>query len=112
MPTQEKIMNDITQPQPQDIYWEQQIQSWKLSGLSQARFCKNNNLTYHRFVYWRGKFDDATRVPPKQNRGGFATVSVRPDADRGLTLSLPNGLVMRGICAENLSVVRQLLDQL
>lgn len=60
MTTQEKIMNDIAQPR--DIDWKQQIQTWKLSGLSQARFCKNNNLTYHRFVYWRGKFDDATRV--------------------------------------------------
>ncbi len=104
-------MNDI--PQPQDIDWKQQIQTWKLSGLSQARFCKNNNLTYHRFVYWRGKFDGATRVSStKKDRGGFAEVSVKPDADRGLTLSLPNGLIVRGICAENLSVVRQLLDQL
>jgi len=111
MTTQEKIMNDI--PQPQDIDWKQQIQTWKLSGLSQARFCKNNNLTYHRFVYWRGKFDGATRVSStKKDRGGFAEVSVKPDADRGLTLSLPNGLIVRGICAENLSVVRQLLDQL
>jgi len=108
-------MNDITQPlpQPQDIYWKQQIQAWKLSGLSQAQFCKDNNLIYHRFVYWRGKFDDATRVSStKEDRGGFAAVSVRPDVDRGLTLSLPSGLVMRGICAENLSVVRQLLDKL
>ena len=110
-------MNDITQPQPQpqprDVDWKQQIRTWKLSGLSQAQFCKNNNLIYHRFVYWRGKFDDATRASSaKQGRGGFATVAVRPDADRGLTLSLPNGLIVRGICADNLSVVRQLLDQL
>ena len=107
-------MNDIVQPlpQPQDIDWKQQIQTWKLSGLSQARFCKNNHLTYHRFVYWRRKLDDATRMPPKQDRCGFATVGVKPDTGRGLTLSLPSGLVLRGVCAENLSVVRQLLDQL
>jgi hypothetical protein len=106
-------MNDINQPQPRDIDWKQQVQTWKLSGLSQARFCKNNNLTYHRFVYWRGKFDGATPASStKQDPSGFAAVSVRPDANWGLTLSLPNGLVVRGICAENLSVVRQLLDQL
>ncbi len=106
-------MNDITPRQPQDINWKQQVQAWKLSGLSQAQFCKNNNLIYHRFVYWRGKFDSNTQgFSTKQNQGGFAAVSVRPDADRGLTLSLPNGLIVRGICAENLSVVRQLLDQL
>ncbi len=106
-------MNDITQPQPQGIDWKQQIQTWKLSGLSQTRFCKHNHLTYHRFVYWRRKFDDTIRVSSiKQDQGGFAAVSVRPDADRGLTLSLPNGFIVRGICAENLLVVRQLLDQL
>ncbi len=55
-------MNDITQPQPQGIDWKQQIQTWKLSGLSQTRFCKHNHLTYHRFVYWRRKFDDTIRV--------------------------------------------------
>ncbi len=106
-------MNDVTQPQSQDIDWKQQIQTWKLSGLSQARFCKNNHLTYHRFVYWRRKFDGATRAScANLDRGGFAAVSVRPDVDRGLTLSLPNGFIVRGICVENLSVVRQLLDQL
>jgi len=39
-------------------------------------------------------------------------VACDPSFDTGLTLSLPNGLVLRGICAGNVSVVRQLLDQL
>ena len=106
-------MNDVTHPQPLDVYWQQQVEAWKLSDLSQAEFCKVNGLIYHRFVYWRGKFEGVTRGPhAKQSRGGFAAVNVRHDVDRGLTLSLPNGLVMRGICSENLSVVRQLLEQL
>jgi len=79
----------------------------------QAEFRKVNGLFFHRFVYWRGKCEGVIRDPmAKQNRGGFAAVNIRHDVDRGLTLSLPNGLVMRGICSENLSVVRQLLDQL
>ena len=106
-------MNDSTYPQPLDVYWQQQVEAWKLTGLSQAEFCKVNELLYHRFVYWRGKFEGISRKPPaNQNRGGFTAVNVRHDVDRGLTLSLPNGLVMRGICSENLSVVRQLLEQL
>jgi hypothetical protein len=110
-------MNDVTHPQPQPqplgVYWQQQVDAWKLSGLSQAEFCKVNELLYHRFVYWRGKFEGISSKPQvNQSRGGFAAVSVRHDVDRGLTLSLPNGLVVRGICSENLSVVRQLLDQL
>ena len=106
-------MNEVTHPQPLDVYWQQQVEAWKLTGLSQAEFCKVNDLLYHRFVYWRGKFEGITRGPQaNQSSGGFAAVNVRHDIDRGLTLSLPNGLVMRGICSENLSVVRQLLEQL
>ena len=106
-------MNDITEPQTLATYWKQQVEAWKLSGLSQNQFCKNNKLSYHRFIYWRGKFEGVNRARRRQdNSGGFAAVSYRPDGDQGLTLSLPNGLVVRGICTENLPVVRQLLDQL
>ncbi len=108
-------MNDVAHPHPQPlgVYWRQQVDAWKLSGPSQAEFCKVNELLHHRFVYWRGKFEGISSKPRvNQSRGGFAAASVRRDVDRGLTLSLPNGLVVRGICSENPSVARQLLEQL
>ena len=40
-------------------YWQGQINSWKTSGKSQASFCKAHDLSYHRFTYWRRKFDEA-----------------------------------------------------
>ena len=106
-------MSDVTEPQALATYWKQQVEAWKLSGLSQNQFCKTNELSYHRFVYWRGKFEGVSRRHrKKEGSSGFATVNHRPDGDQGLTLSLPNGLVVRGICIENLPVVRQLLEQL
>jgi hypothetical protein len=48
----------------------------------------------------------------KRESGGFATAGRRAEINGDLTLSLPNGLVLRGICADNVSVVRQLLEQL
>ena len=107
-------MNDVTHPQskPPTIDWKQQIEAWKLSSLSQSQFCKIHDLPYHRFVYWRSKFAAVTQSS-KDVSGGFAVVNRRPDSDHGgLTLSLPNGLVLRGICTDNLPLVRQLLDQL
>ena len=100
---------------PADLvaYWQQHIDQWKSSGQSQAKFCQTNELSYHRFVYWRRKFE---RGPggskERQESGGFATVDYRQDVGGGLTLSLPNGLVLRGISADNVPVVRQLLEQL
>jgi hypothetical protein len=106
-------MGDPTTPTDSAAYWQQQIDQWKSSGQSQAKFCQTNDLSYHRFVYWRRKFE---RGPgghqEKRESGGFATVDYRHDANSGLTLSLPNGLVLRGISAGNVSVVRQLLEHL
>jgi hypothetical protein len=106
-------MNDITDPAALAAYWKEQVDAWKSAGTSQIKFCQANELHYHRFVYWRQKFE---RGPgsrqTKRGSGGFATVDYRPEANSGLTLSLPNGLVLRGISADNIPVVRQLLEQL
>ena len=101
-------MSHDTESQARAAYWKQHIEAWKLSGLSQIAFCNENDLPYHRFVYWRGKFGGSTRQ--KTPRSGFTSVNYRPESETGLSLSLPNGLVVRGICVDNLPVVRQLLD--
>tara|TARA_B110000503_G_C7100857_1_gene393693 strand:+ start:301 stop:612 length:312 start_codon:yes stop_codon:yes gene_type:complete len=90
---------------------QQQVNTWKESGLSGAKFCETNNLSYHRFVYWRQKLGFST-APKKTvpTAGGFTRIAVQPERDDGLSLSLPSGLVVRGINATNISVVRQLLD--
>ena len=36
-------------------YWQQHIDSWKNSGLSQQNYCKQNELTFSSFGYWRGR---------------------------------------------------------
>ena len=106
-------MSDPAIPTDLSAYWQQQIDQWSRSDQSQKTFCQANSLSYHRFLYWRGKFKKGSRhQKPKQAGGGFATVDYRQDLNSGLTLSLPNGLMLRGICAENVSVVRQLLEQL
>jgi hypothetical protein len=101
-------MNDLPNPVPLTDYWRQQVENWKNSNQSQAKFCQINELSYHRFVYWRRKFDRGTT----RDRGGFVAVEHRPQVNDGLTLSLPNGLVIHGICAGNVPMVRQLLEQL
>ena len=106
-------MSDLSNPVPLADYWRQQVDNWKNSCQSQAKFCQANELSYHRFVYWRRKVERGRDGrQDKRESGGFATVDYRDDANCGLTLSLPNGLVLRGISASNVSVVRQLLEHL
>lgn len=103
-------MTDTKDSEELMAYWQQQVEAWRGSGLSQNQFCKNHELSYHRFVYWRRKLAGSVHSRSSVQRSGFAVVSYQPEVDAGLTLSLPNGLVVRGISSGNLSLVRQLLD--
>lgn len=105
-------MNNLSDAEARAAYWREHIAAWKESGLSGARFCKGHDLIYHRFVYWRQKFDAVT--PHRKQRSsshGFTAVTVQPDRHRGLSLSLPNGVTVQGIDADTVAVVRQLLEQ-
>jgi hypothetical protein len=106
-------MNPTTQSDDRSDFWQHQVDAWKLSGLSGAKFCEANELIYHRFVYWRQKFTPLhSQQSAPQSSGGFVSVTYPPGDEAGLSLSLPNGLVIRGIGAGNIAVVRQLLDTL
>ena len=94
-------------------FWQGQMAAWKQSGLSGAKFCQANDLNYSRFVYWRQKIQKNEVKPVGQEKcGGFAQVLCRPDQTESLSLSLPNGLVLRGICPDNIAVVRELLENI
>jgi hypothetical protein len=106
-------MSEHTEHEALADYWRGHVEAWRAAGDSQAAYCKSNELIYHRFVHWRRKFEgNADRAAKQLKGGGFAAVVCDQSIDTGLALSLPNGLVLRGICAGNVSVVRQLLDQL
>ena len=106
-------MSDPTTPAALAAYWQQQVDKWKDSDQSQKRFCRDNELPYQRFGYWCRKLEGSSgRRQTTQESSGFAAVDYRPESSGSLTLSLPNGLVLRGICADNVPVVRQLLEQL
>lgn len=42
-------------------YWTSHIKEWKKSGLSQIDYCKQNNLSRHRFTYWKCKGDKKSK---------------------------------------------------
>ena len=37
-------------------YWKQHINSWQETGLTQAEYCRRNNLKHHQLVYWKKRF--------------------------------------------------------
>jgi hypothetical protein len=40
-------------------YWEEQVQSWRGSGLSQKEYCRQYQLPENRLTYWKKRFTKA-----------------------------------------------------
>lgn len=95
-------------------HWQEQLDEWLVSGLSGAAFCKQRKLVYHQFVYWRSKLakPDVDTVRAGSSPG-FARVTSSP---RGvtceLTLTLPGGIAITGLHADNIDVLGAILRQL
>ncbi|MEX2366182.1 MAG: IS66 family insertion sequence element accessory protein TnpB [Pseudohongiellaceae bacterium] len=93
-------------------YWQQQIGACQAAGLSGAAYCKQHDLSYHKFVYWRRKLSKHEGI--KKSAAvpvGFAKVMSQPLAT-GLTLSLPGGLSVSGFHAGNIELLGTVLKQL
>lgn len=49
-------MSDAQQPKKlteKGFFWQQRIQEWEASGLTQVAFCKEHNLSFGSFKKWR-----------------------------------------------------------
>ncbi|MCW8128357.1 IS66 family insertion sequence element accessory protein TnpA [Microbulbifer halophilus] len=67
-------------------FWQQHIDAWKGSGLSQTAYCQRHDLKLSTFTYWRNK----------QNKGRRKLVPVSmPVQDAPVELALPGGIHMQ-----------------
>lgn len=51
------------------------IEAWKQSGLTQHTWCKQNNITYHRFHYWYKQYRDEQSP---SDRSSFVKLDASP----------------------------------
>ena len=95
-------------------FWQTALTDWQASGLSGAAFCKAEALSYHRFVYWRGKLKTTGSRKDKQAPSGFTRVAPMAGSGLrdGLTVSLPGGLSITGLHAGNIDLLGPILRQL
>ncbi len=109
---------DNNQPKALNTYWMQQVAAWKSSGMSQASFCKTHDLVYHRFIYWKLKLEGTSPRSALSPCKKSEFVKVLPDTltsvrqDSGLTLSLPNGMTLKGLSDANINLACQLIERL
>ena len=99
--------------QERQQFWQQYIGAWQASDSSGAAFCKQHDLNYAQFNYWRKKLqvNEAVEKP-----AGFAQVTQLAASHNRLHgelgVHLPSGISCSGVNAGNLDLVLALLRQL
>ena len=76
---------DLEQKSKSDI-WQQHIDDWRQSQLSQKEYCKRNDISFSNFCYWRTRFNRLA----KSNRK-FIPVTAGP-SHSVISVFLPGGL--------------------
>ena len=83
------------------------IQAWQRSKTTQKQYCIENNLAYHKLIYWLQK----TREAQTQSDGVFIPVKTRP-ATRpfvaDVEITYPNGVRVR-LTPENFDHISRLI---
>ena len=94
-------------PKEKRKFWEDHVEAWQHSGLTQAEYCRQNNLKNHRWWYWRKRIScsaetDVTFVPlhfssSKISRAGISVVTpngYRIVCDTGVDFSKLRQLIL------------------
>lgn len=100
---------------PQASKWAEHIKQWQQSPLSGAAFCRQQGLTYHRFIYWKQKLltpQTPAPQPRHESPGALVKVAPLPNPVADIKLILPGGLIIDGLNADTLHLLAPLLEQL
>ena len=88
--------------------WLSHVEAWEKSGQSQSAYCREHNLVKTRFTYWKLKLRPTESHRQADSVSGFVPERALGNAGSGLTLRLPNGVTVEGICGDNLRLAQQL----
>lgn len=101
-------------------YWESHLQAWRGSGKTQQAYCRDAKLKPNTFWYWKRKLTapEVSIVPVNeaaQQQSAFVAVDIHPPQQPTLgelAITLPNGIQMTGVNAQNLPLVKLLVEGL
>ena len=94
-------------------YWKQQIEQWQQTGLSQAEYCRRNNLKHHQLVYWK------RRCLKTETEVSFAAVQLEalldipaPADQASLTVIIDNQFKVEIVAGFDPQLLRQVVTAL
>lgn len=72
-------------------FWGAHIKDWQQSGLSQADYCRRNNLRDHQLTYWK------KRILKREQKVSFIPLVIsgqQSSNQRGIRVTTPNGFTI------------------
>ncbi len=85
------MTDHVTSSDNKQSLWLARVTAWKDSGLSQKKYCDQEQLTYTTFVYWRGRLKQLADDGSTSGKVNFVPVMFKQEGDAKLTLQI-NGL--------------------
>ena len=67
--------------------WRGRLQAWRDSGVSAAAFCRQHDLPYPQFIYWKRRLGKAA--------SGLVPVAVHASSTATVEIALRSGAVVR-----------------
>lgn len=67
------------------------IEVWKTSGKTQAEFCKEKDIAYHKFHYWFGKYSKQNSESTQLSSFARIKVNRQPVSSGSIELLYPDG---------------------
>jgi hypothetical protein len=92
------------EPHEKRKYWEGHIHKWEQSGLSQAEYCRQNDLKNHRWWYWRKRISR-----PTDNDVAFVPLRFSTMSPKTIRVITPNGYRIELDPGFDFSKLRQLI---
>ena len=68
--------------------WRQRIKSWKSSGQTGTEWCREQDLVYHQFFYWKDRFEKKVKLTEELFSEKFIEVTDENDETLGSGISI------------------------
>jgi len=72
-------------------HWAAHVEGWEQSELTQPNYCKQKNISYAQFGYWRTRLNRTAR-PETQPGAKFSPVKITAPLSSTVNLYLPEGI--------------------
>jgi len=108
------MTDQLTTPEDKCQLWSERIAAWKISGLSQQKYCDQTQLTYSTFVYWRGRLKRLESEDVDSGKVSFVPVKFKQEETSLLRLKIGDRYrieIQQGFDPDLLNQVIQVVQQ-